>query len=585
MATSPRRPSRSTVVTTALTIGVFGAGAGLGSVLHDRASEPRTEVLRLAAGTYQLDGQSAESPSGGLTARSLTGADGGSTLSGGAAGPPVCLAATVDWLAVQATGEACASIPLLGNGTTTSPPLLRPGNPADRSTPSERPQEPKKSERPDPAPRRSEAPQPTRMNEPRQPAPRPPAQDPPAPTKRSEPDRERKPETGRDDDTIETGTPKLADAPATSFPKGTLRAVEPVPSRPPLQPVRPRPADESRSGQSGQDRARPTGSPPTASRPVQRPPRQSPPDQPRQNPPDQPRQNPPDQPRQNPSGQPRQSQPGQRPTVRPPDKAPTARPPGATPTVRPPDDRQCLLAGPDGSALRPAVREGIAPGCEDPAQTALPTARPAPPTLKTAPPVRSAQPSARASTRVSVKPKATPSQPSMPTSLRPAATGRPTQPRGTAAATSGPRAPEGTTLRPATVEGESLPIFQDPELMRRAEEALGLDGTRTYTDANGEWDLTIAPPGTPECRDYSKQQLQAMGVSAASPANLPRDSCMWPAFIRWLYAEPADGEVSNWTKFTGLPDRNLQLVVVDPTRGSAPSTDSSPGVVEPDPGP
>ncbi|GAA3305721.1 hypothetical protein [Nonomuraea dietziae] len=109
----------------------------------------------------------------------------------------------------------------------------------------------------------------------------------------------------------------------------------------------------------------------------------------------------------------------------------------------------------------------------------------------------------------------------MPTSLRPAATGRPTQPRGTAAATSGPRAPQGTTLRPATAEGESLPIFQDPELMRRAEEALGLDGTRTYTDANGEWDLTIAPPGTPECRDYSKQQLQAMarlGRLARQPA-------------------------------------------------------------------
>ncbi|MEV2273286.1 hypothetical protein [Nonomuraea africana] len=574
MATSPRRPSRSTVVTTALTIGVFGAGAGLGSVLHDRAAQPRTEVLRLAAGTYQLDGQATES-SGALTARSLTGADGGSTVSGAAATPPLCLAATVDWMAVSATGEACASIPLLGTGTT-APPLLRPGNPAERSTPSEKPQEPRKSERPDPAPRKSEAPPPTRMNEPRPPAPRPPERerddspaprksDPP-PTKKSEPDRDRKPETGKEPESDR----KQPDTPATAFPKGTLRAVEPnaapIPNGPPMQPVRPRPADQGRSGQNGHDPTRQTSSPPTASPPAQRSPIQNPPSQspPRRNPPD-------------------QSPPGR--TVSPPDQVPTARPPGGNPTVRPPDDRQCLT-GPDGSALRPAVRGGIAPGCEDPVQTALPTARPTPLTSRSArPTVKPTPSSTRAGTKVTAKPRTTPSQPSMPTSLRPAATDRPARSAGTAAATSAPRAPETTTLRPATAEGQSLPIFQDPELMRRAEEALGLDGTRTYTDANGEWDLTIAPPGTPECRDYSKQQLQAMGVSAASPANLPRDSCMWPAFIRWLYAEPADGEVSNWTKFTGLPDRNLQLVVVDPTRGGAPSAETSPGVVEPDPGP
>ncbi|MEU7893367.1 hypothetical protein AB0B45_10915 [Nonomuraea sp. NPDC049152] len=594
MTTSPRRPSRSTVVTTALTIGVFGAGAGLGSFLHNRNAQPQAEVLRLAAGTYQLDEQVAASSSDALTARSLTGADEGSTLSGGSGGPPLCLAATVDWLAVQGAGEACASIPLLGKGTT-SPPLLRPGNPAERSTPSEKPQEPKKSDRPDPAPKRSDPPEPTRMNEPRptvhQPAPQPPARDrddspaprktdPPAPkksdppaTKKSEPEGNGKSEDGKKE------TEKKADTPATALPKGTLRAVEPnaqrVPSGPPLQPVHPRPADQNQPDQN----------PPGQRIPSQNPSGQNRPGQPRQNP----TVNPPDQvptarqpaPRV-PSTGPTARQPVPRvpttgPTVRQPTpRVPTAPPPGRNPT----DDRQCLVTGPDGSALRPAVAGGIAPGCEDPAQTALPTARSAPPTFRSVPPTVKSSP--KATPIATAKATGKPSQPSMPTSLRPAVTpNRPTRVTGT----SGPRVSDGTTLRPATPEGESLPIFQDPELMRRAEEALGLDGTRTYTDANGEWDLTIAPPGTPECRDYSKQQLQAMGVSAGSPANLPRDSCLWPAFIRWLYAEPAPGEVSNWTKFTGLPDRNLQLVVVDPNRGSVPSPETSPGVVEPDTGP
>ncbi|MFD1930031.1 hypothetical protein ACFSKW_00930 [Nonomuraea mangrovi] len=601
MTTSPRRPSRSTVVTTALTIGVFGAGAGLGTFLHDRDPQPRAEVLRLAAGTYQLDERVAESSSEALTARSLTGADEGSTLSGGLGGPPLCLSATVDWLAVQGAGEACASIPLLGKGTT-SPPLLRPGNPAERSTPSQQPQEPKKSDRPDPAPKRSDPPEPTRMNEPRTtarpPAPQPPARDrddspaprrsdPPA-TRKSEPEGDRKTENDSRKE-----AEKKADTPATALPKGTLRAVEPnaqrVPSGPPLQPVRPRPADQNRPDQNP-----PNQNPPGQTPPSRDPNGQNRPGQPRQNP----TVNPPDQvptarqpvprvPTTVPTTRPT-ARPTTGPTTRPttaPTTGPTTRQPAPrVPTAQPPgrdtDDRQCLVTGPGGRALRPAVAGGIAPGCEDPAQTALPTARPAPPTGRSAPPTVKSSPKATA------KATGKPSQPSMPTSLRPAVTpNRPTRVPATVAATSGPRVPDGTTLRPATPEGESLPIFQDPALMRRAEEALGLDGTRTYTDANGEWDLTIAPPGTPECRDYSKQQLQAMGVSAGSPANLPRDSCLWPAFIRWLYADPAPGEVSNWTKFTGLPDRNLQLVVVDPNRGGAPAAETAPGVVEPDTGP
>ncbi|MGW4475478.1 hypothetical protein ACWENQ_37915 [Nonomuraea sp. NPDC004354] len=595
MATSPRRPSRSTVVTTALTIGVFGAGAGLGGFLQSRAPEPRSEVLRLAAGTYQLDEQEGGSSSDALTARSLTGADGGSTLSGGSGGPPLCLAATVDWLAVQGSGEACASIPLLGK-EMTDPPLLRPGNPAERSTPVPKAPEPK-----DPAPKKSDPPPATRMNEPppQRSDPRPPARErddspeprrseapaprrsePPAPRK-SEPEADRKNENDRKDEN-DRKEDKKAEIPAPGFPKGTLRAVEPnaqpLPSGPPRQPVRPRPADQNPPDQvpPGQN---PSSQNPPRQNPPQNPPRRTPPSQ---NPPDR---GTPDR------GTPDQGTPRRHPTVRPPDQYPTARqpaprvptrvptapPPGGNPTVRPPDDRQCLVTGPDGNALRPAVAGRIAPGCEDPAQTALPTARPAPPTGRTTP---TAAP--KATPRATVKGTARTAQPSMPTSLRPAASpGR----RTGAPATSGPRVGDGTALRPATVEGESLPIFQDPALMRRAEEALGLDGTRSYVDANGEWDLTVAPPGTPECRDYSEQQLQAMGVSTASPASLPRDSCLWPAFIRWLYADPAPGEVSNWTKFTGLPDRNLQLVVVDPNRASLQPPETAPGAVDPDQGP
>ncbi|GAA3423965.1 hypothetical protein GCM10018953_11480 [Streptosporangium nondiastaticum] len=110
----------------------------------------------------------------------------------------------------------------------------------------------------------------------------------------------------------------------------------------------------------------------------------------------------------------------------------------------------------------------------------------------------------------------------------------------------------------------TLPIFRDPELMRRAQEALGLDKNMRYTDENGVWDLNIAPPGTPECRNYSEDELANLDTSRGGFA-VPRDSCAWPAFVRWLYADPAPGQVSNWTKFTGLSERNLELVVTDPS--------------------
>jgi hypothetical protein len=150
---------------------------------------------------------------------------------------------------------------------------------------------------------------------------------------------------------------------------------------------------------------------------------------------------------------------------------------------------------------------------------------------------------------------------------------------------SAPQAPDGTVLPPApqplpdvgAPESDTqLPVFRDPELLRQAREALGLDKGMRYTDENGVWDLNIAPPGTPPCRNYSLEELQALSASpsgsstaqaepgTADSPTIPRDSCLWPAFIRWLYAEPTPGQVSNWTKVTGLLKRNLELVLTNP---------------------
>ncbi|MDF5759320.1 hypothetical protein [Spongiactinospora sp. TRM90649] len=109
-------------------------------------------------------------------------------------------------------------------------------------------------------------------------------------------------------------------------------------------------------------------------------------------------------------------------------------------------------------------------------------------------------------------------------------------------------------------ESDDLPVLQDPALMRRAYDALGLDGSMKYTDENGVWDLTVAPPGTPECRDYSERETP-----------IPHDSCRLPAFVRWLLVEPEGGEVSNWTKFTGLQERDLTVVVQDPPDEAPPA--------------
>ncbi|WP_143591674.1 hypothetical protein [Thermoactinospora rubra] len=473
MATSPPRIPRSTVVITVLTVGVFGAGTGLGSMLHrHRQPAPAQEVLRLVAGTYQLDlpvGAAVKAPS-------LTGADSGSVLSGGGEAVPVCLGATVGWRAVAVDGGACAAMPMLGASPDLAPPA-RPGNPKESSTPSAKPDTPRKTAPPTTKKDGKPTPQPTVKHD---------SQPPVRHTPKPRP------------------TPQQTTAPDKPAPKKSTKPTsdgKPSPSVVPVTPTAVRswnitPWPETRNRQE------PPGRSPT------------------------------------PEARDRREPPG-----RTPNPTPSTSQRAPSPTVTPSEDRPCVIPGPSGEPLRPALRSRADSRC--------PTVFPVP------------------TVTVPASPSGEPYESAVPSPSGPA--------------TPSPTAhDEANRLRPGSPEGDVLPVFRDPALLRRAEEALGLDGSRSYVDENGQWDLTIAPPGTPECRDYSDAELRRLGLSredlARSPSALPRDSCLWPAFIRWLYAEPAEGEVSNWTKFTGLPDRSMRLVVVDPP-GSA-SADTTPGEVD-----
>lgn len=70
MRTPSRQPSRATVITASIAIGVFGTGAGLGAVIAARSHPVEEGALRLAAGTYLLD-ESAQA----WTAREPAGGD------------------------------------------------------------------------------------------------------------------------------------------------------------------------------------------------------------------------------------------------------------------------------------------------------------------------------------------------------------------------------------------------------------------------------------------------------------------------------------------------------------------------------
>ncbi|MEV0754663.1 hypothetical protein [Streptosporangium sp. NPDC050280] len=608
--TPSRKPSRATVITASVAIGVFGAGAGLGTVIAIRPDPGQGQVMRLAAGTYLLDDQAgawtAGAAPGGDQPLPLSGADAGSTIAKGtkrasAAGDQrVCLTTTTDGRAVGGAAEGCVALPVLGVAAAAAAPLQRPGNPkstpappsAPKATASTKTTTPKKADppaKPDPAPVQP-APNPGPAQPPAQPPPaqvnnqpvNPPAPPPPTPTKKISGNiSESQNESGsviepRPVEQVEVvSPPKPAPESGATRSSGPSLSAQPQPSGGNGQQP---PADNG----DRQPQPQPTGGnrqqPPADN--GDRQPQPQPTGGNRQQPPDGKWQQSPDRNGQRPGEGNRQQQPQPTGGLKPPQAQPTGgngqqqpRPIGDARNPQPGDNAK--NPRPTGT-LRPAIRSGtgrpIVPSGQGPVSTSSPETRPT-----GDPGTPSAAPAPRAGDR-------TRSQAPDPSRKLPSA--GPSQPQPSLGpAENASQGPDGTVLMPAPPQlpgggpdgGVSLPIFENPELMRRAHEALGLDRGMRYTDENGVWDLNIAPPGTPPCRDYTAEELRALSATQGpdqaqgGQATIPRDSCLWPAFIRWLYAEPAPGQISNWTKFTGLPQRNLELVVTDPPPVPLPS--------------
>ncbi|WP_440070582.1 hypothetical protein [Streptosporangium sp. OZ121] len=573
--TPSRKPSRATVITASVAIGVFGAGAGLGTVIAMRPDPGEGQVMRLAAGTYLLDDQAgawtSSAAPGGDQPLPLSGADAGSTIADGArpaaaAGDQrVCLTATTDGHALGGSAEGCVALPVLGvAAAAAAAPLQRPGNPKSTPTPPSapkttaptKPATPKKADpppKPDPAPVQP-APNPGPVQPPAQPPPannqpvQPPPPPPPTPTKKisgniSESENESGSVIQRPvEKKVELVTPpKPAPESGGTRSSGPSRPSQPNGGNGRSQP----PATNG----DRQQQPRPTGGlKPTQPQPT--------------------------------GGNRQQPQPTG--DVRPPQPGDNARNPRPTGTLKP-----AIRSGPG----RPLVPSG---------EVTLPTA---PPETRPTGDAPSVAPTARGGSQAPVQPPGGQRRSQAPNPSRtppPAGPSRPAQPQPSVGpGENASQGPDGTVLMPADPRlpgggpdgGVSLPVFENPELLRRAYEALGLDRGMRYTDENGVWDLNIAPPGTPPCRNYTTEEIQALSASqgpspsSGAQAMIPRDSCLWPAFIRWLYAEPAPGQISNWTKFTGLPQRNLELVVTDPPPVPLPSPIPSESVVpQPDQG-
>ncbi|MER6170609.1 hypothetical protein [Streptosporangium sp. NPDC001681] len=559
--TPSRKPSRATVLTASVAIGVFSAGAGLGTVIAVRSDPGGGQVMRLAAGTYLLDDQakawSSSASSGSDQPVPLSGADAGSTIAGGArrgdsTDPRVCLTTTTDGHAVEASGEGCVALPVLALAAAAAPLAQRPGNP--KSTPI--PPPPKTTTAAKPSTPTTNAPAaPKATSAPVQPAPNPGPVQPPAapPVANPQPVKPPAPPAPTPTERVSGNISQSESESGSVIEHPAEKKVEVVSP--------PKPAPEAGRTKSSGPSLSSQPQPPGGNKPSQ-PPGGNRTSQP-----------------QPPSGN-RTSQP--QPTG---DNKSQPQPPGGNRTTQP--GETAPHTRPTGT-LRPAIRSGtgqpIVPSGDVRPPTAPAVVPPATrPTDDAGAPSPRKQPSAPPRT---VTPTAAPTAPGG--SLKPV------QPQPSAGpGENASQGPDGTVLMPATPQlpggqnGVSLPVFEDPELLRRAYEALGLDRGMRYTDENGVWDLNIAPPGTPPCRNYTAEELQALSTSqgpspAQSGQTIPRDSCLWPAFIRWLYAEPASGEVSNWTKFTGLPQRNLELVVTDPA--PAPLPQPVPDQVQPDPG-
>jgi hypothetical protein len=529
--TPSRKPSRATVITASVAIGVFGAGAGLGTVVAIRASPIEGQVIRLAAGTYHLDDRAgawtSQAAADGDQPLPLSGSDAGSTITSSSNEQRVCLTATIDGHAVGAGGSGCVALPVLAVAAAAA----RPGNPKSTPSPPPPPKAPANPSKPKPTAPAPKAPvQPSAAN----PAPRTPVQPPAPPTTRPKPP------------AAPTPTQKIT---------GNISENGSVVKR------------SEEGNKERQQLITPTKQPPSDEREA-KPSNTAGPLRPS-----------------NTAGPLRPSI-----TVGPAQPSDTLKPALPSSTVKP----TVPPSAGEPTALRRIVKPTVLPGPSGAAKPTRPSGalRPALPSTLPHPPDTSSR-------RIQPNlPPAEPSQDAEPPSTDPGND------------QNAPQVPDGTVLLPApqplpegsAPEGDAqLPVFRDPELLQQAREALGLDRGMRYTDENGVWDLNIAPPGTPPCRNYSLEEFQALSASpsgsstaqaepstAQASPTIPRDSCLWPAFIRWLYAEPTPGQVSNWTKFTGLPKRNLELVLTNPAPASPVQPDQSdsvqpePGQVEPD---
>jgi hypothetical protein len=608
-----RNPSRATVVTAGVAIGVFGAGIGLGAIISARSQPVRVEAVRLAEGTYHLDDQSkvwtfrasaggpAESRDSSAEPRGDTRGEQrkeGRKKKTSGADRRVCLMTTPEGRVVEAGGADCTPIPVLA-------PAGRRGEPANRLTAQRRtpalspspapcatggtfpaaprPEPPSPGGTPSRTPNIGQAPDAAPGTRPTAPAVKPtmPAMRPAGEAVRATPRVTPPPaETGPTALSATAGVPPTA-PPADAVPGSATPSVTPCAGSTPIAgptpgasgrpTAKPAPANTSLKGAKVLSRL------PDGTMLVQRP-----------------------------GGERLVVTPDGRvfPLVRGPwDEVVTVLPDGSWLMVRPNGER--VIVSSDGS-----VRPDVPPtSSAPPSAPANPTPsgrtpRPVPsttlsdrPTLNPVPPASQAPetPPAPEPPTSPIPPVQPPVEEAPPESPQPpgAPAERTSEIPDTVVPSAGPAdtppAPEigpgeNPPDRDTADEGGPLPVFEDPELLKRAQEALGLDKGMRYTDENGVWDLNIAPPGTPPCRTYSAEELAALrspaGDAARPLGTMPRDSCAWPAFIRWLYADPEPGGVSNWTTFTGLPDRNLELVVIKPS--TLPPVPPGPGDVAPD---
>ncbi|GAA3443047.1 hypothetical protein [Planomonospora venezuelensis] len=528
----PRKPSRATMITAGVAIGVFGAGAGLGAVMSANSRAAQTETVRLAAGTYVLN---AGTEAWTTAAQRDDAPPSGSGDGGPAAASKdtrVCLSLTTGGQAVNAGGSDCLALPSIGGALTA----LIPGNPSsDPVRPS------KKSS--DPPKKSSDPPKPTASTPPKQPPAQPdPVQPPPV-----QPSTTKKSTPAPDPKLTKKATNELEGSDVTL--KQPIKTIDTRPSGG----ASPSPGP-ARTGATGQPSPPVAAGKPSPSATAGKPSpsatagKSTPPGS---------------------SGNRPRANTGRSATPAPPATAPSATSsPTRTPSngrVAPPSVETLRPALPSRGARGPAASPDMRPPDQDGTRTSPDMRPPDQDGTQTSPPLRTSGPERLETRGTDVEPPAAPP-------------------------------PSESSSSGDSVRGDpSLPVFQDPELLRRAYEALGLDRNMRYTDANGVWDLNIAPPGTPPCRNYTADELRALRSAqdgtALPEGVIPRDSCQWPAFIRWLFADPAPGEVSNWTKFTGLPERDLELVVTDsPTvrPSSAPSghqrpDSGSPGSRQPDP--